>query len=169
MGMALLPSAVEMLPTHLLWGPSSPGITVPPTKVALLPLPSFCSTDGHAGAANQIPSPVGVGWTQAGALRVTSLPHHQAKACKIQSALGYGEESPCLAWSMRAQGEQRLKAGPRQLSARPWDVPRPLSSPTFCPCTVPYTGRLTACDWKDRCSDALTHTWILRASWVTAN
>ena len=104
MGMALLPSAVEMLPTHLLWGPSSPRrITVPPTKVALLSLPSFCSTDGHAGAENQIPSPVGVGWTQAGALRVTSLPHHQAKACRIESARGYGEESPYLAWSMRAQ------------------------------------------------------------------
>ena len=59
-GMALLPSAVEMLPTHQLWGPSSPRrITVPPIKAALLLLPSFCSMVGHAGAANQTPPQAG--------------------------------------------------------------------------------------------------------------
>lgn len=63
---------------------------------------------------------------QAGsALRVTGLPRQRAKACKIQLALGFGEELPCLAWSMRAQEEQRLRAGPAELSVRSWDVPEP--------------------------------------------
>lgn len=47
MGMALLPSAVEKLPTHQLWGPNCPSRRTPKSaiKVASPGLASISSTD----------------------------------------------------------------------------------------------------------------------------
>lgn len=56
MGMALLPSAVERLPTHQLWGPNAPWRRIESgTKVAVLVFSSFSRT-GHISVVNEIPS-----------------------------------------------------------------------------------------------------------------